>query len=253
MSENVNVRMSRCWTRASRAEHPLGHTDQHEYEYFYIYLTWLEHGLQGVFFVFHLITNENIQLKKKRKKNWPLPLSGSKARQHSRQILTLSSDPSSQSGSPSQCHRFGTHWLFSHTKSEGEQVFATAGGQKEKHGVQWKWKPSRCVLFFFFFNIQTTSLWKERREATREVRVVSHTSRKSQWALLSHCLLLEMYSCLSSAGAQSDGALISRRRCHAEDTKATKCHWASARERERERRWRTLDYIIIEPKGHALF
>lgn len=100
--------------------------------------------------------------------------------------------------------------------------------------VKVKTKPL-CSFLFFSFNIQTTSLRKERREATREVRVVSHTSRKSQWALLSHCLLLEMYSCLSSAGAQSDGALISRRRCHAEDTKATKCHWASARERERER------------------
>lgn len=96
--------------------------------------------------------------------------------------------------------------------------------------VKVKTKP---LCSSFFFNIKTY-LWKERRKATREVCVVSHTSRKSQWALLSHCLLLEMYLCLSSAGAQSAGALTSRRRWRAEDTKATKCHWASASERERE-------------------
>uniref|UniRef100_A0A672S442 Uncharacterized protein n=1 Tax=Sinocyclocheilus grahami TaxID=75366 RepID=A0A672S442_SINGR len=37
----------------------------------------------------------------------------------------LSSEPSSQSGSPSHCHLLGTHWPLRHTKSTSAQVFLT--------------------------------------------------------------------------------------------------------------------------------
>lgn len=122
-----------------------------------------------------------------------LPLSVWKPWLYSRQILTLSSEPSSQSGSPSQCHRFGTHWLFSHTKSEAEQVFFTAGRPKEKQKTWSSAKVKDQVVVFSFIDIKTTHLWRERRNV-RRVSIV--TSRKSQWALLSHCLLLEMYLCV---------------------------------------------------------
>lgn len=128
------------------------------------------------------------------------------------------------------------HTGCSHTQSLRANKSLPLQEDKSRN-VEFSESENQAAVFFFFFNIKTTYLWKERRKATREVCVVSHTSRKSQWALLSHCLLLEMYLCLSSAGAQSAGALTSRRRWRAEDTKATKCHWASAR--ERERRWRT--------------
>uniref|UniRef100_A0A3Q2H2V0 Uncharacterized protein n=1 Tax=Equus caballus TaxID=9796 RepID=A0A3Q2H2V0_HORSE len=36
-----------------------------------------------------------------------------------------SSKPSSQSGSPSHCHRLGTHWPLLHTKSDSAHVFFT--------------------------------------------------------------------------------------------------------------------------------
>lgn len=42
-----------------------------------------------------------------------------------RQTSKLSSELSSQSGSPSQCHLLGTHWPFWHTKSDSAQVFCT--------------------------------------------------------------------------------------------------------------------------------
>lgn len=37
----------------------------------------------------------------------------------------LSSEPSSQSGSPSHCHRLGTHWPLLQTKSDSAHVFFT--------------------------------------------------------------------------------------------------------------------------------
>lgn len=51
---------------------------------------------------------------------------------YSRQMSRLSSVPSSQSGSPSQCHLFGTHWPFWHTKSASAQVFLTGVREKKK-------------------------------------------------------------------------------------------------------------------------
>uniref|UniRef100_A0A8C8UA87 Uncharacterized protein n=1 Tax=Peromyscus maniculatus bairdii TaxID=230844 RepID=A0A8C8UA87_PERMB len=44
---------------------------------------------------------------------------------HSRHCSGLSSEPSSQSGSPSHCHLLGTHWPFLHTKSDSAHVFFT--------------------------------------------------------------------------------------------------------------------------------
>ncbi|KAL4675368.1 hypothetical protein H8957_017469, partial [Semnopithecus entellus] len=44
---------------------------------------------------------------------------------HSRHCSGLSSEPSSQSGSPSHFHRFGTHWPLLHTKSDSAHVFFT--------------------------------------------------------------------------------------------------------------------------------
>uniref|UniRef100_A0A8C9QCW3 Uncharacterized protein n=1 Tax=Spermophilus dauricus TaxID=99837 RepID=A0A8C9QCW3_SPEDA len=44
---------------------------------------------------------------------------------HSRHCSGLSSEPSSQSGSPSHCHRLGTHWPLLHTKSDSAHVFFT--------------------------------------------------------------------------------------------------------------------------------
>uniref|UniRef100_A0A2I3S042 Uncharacterized protein n=1 Tax=Pan troglodytes TaxID=9598 RepID=A0A2I3S042_PANTR len=44
---------------------------------------------------------------------------------HSRHCSGLSSEPSSQSGSPSHFHRLGTHWPLLHTKSDSAHVFFT--------------------------------------------------------------------------------------------------------------------------------
>uniref|UniRef100_A0A8I5TI26 Uncharacterized protein n=1 Tax=Pongo abelii TaxID=9601 RepID=A0A8I5TI26_PONAB len=44
---------------------------------------------------------------------------------HSRHCSVLSSEPSSQSGSPSHFHRLGTHWPLLHTKSDSAHVFFT--------------------------------------------------------------------------------------------------------------------------------
>uniref|UniRef100_A0A8C3YRK5 Uncharacterized protein n=1 Tax=Catagonus wagneri TaxID=51154 RepID=A0A8C3YRK5_9CETA len=44
---------------------------------------------------------------------------------HSRHCSGLSSEPSSQSGSPSHCHRLGTHWPLLQTKSDSAHVFFT--------------------------------------------------------------------------------------------------------------------------------
>uniref|UniRef100_A0A452S223 Uncharacterized protein n=1 Tax=Ursus americanus TaxID=9643 RepID=A0A452S223_URSAM len=44
---------------------------------------------------------------------------------HSRHCSGFSSEPSSQSGSPSHCHRLGTHWPLLHTKSDSAHVFFT--------------------------------------------------------------------------------------------------------------------------------
>lgn len=79
-------------------------------------------------------------------------------------MLTLSSDPSSQSGSPSQCHRLGTHWLFSHTKSVGEQVFGTAGGGGKRRNGEFSEGEQ---------HENNMSTKEERAEATLEVRLGS--------------------------------------------------------------------------------
>uniref|UniRef100_A0A2K5QBK5 Uncharacterized protein n=1 Tax=Cebus imitator TaxID=2715852 RepID=A0A2K5QBK5_CEBIM len=44
---------------------------------------------------------------------------------HSRHCSGVSSEPSSQSGSPSHFHRLGTHWPLLHTKSDSAHVFFT--------------------------------------------------------------------------------------------------------------------------------
>lgn len=64
---------------------------------------------------------------------------------YSRQISKLSSVPSSQSGSPSQCHRFGTHWPFWHTKSASAHVFLTAVGEKREWFIKIEEERERCV------------------------------------------------------------------------------------------------------------
>lgn len=172
MSENVNVRMSRCWTRASRAERPLGHTDQHEYEYFYIYLTWLEYGLQGVvFFVFHLITNENIQLKKKKEKTVTF------AAFRKQSTTTLTADIDALVGSvlavglsvtmPSLRHTLAvlTHKVWGRTslchcrRTKGETWSS----------VKVKTKP---LCSFFFFSLTFKQHLCEKREERRRVRCV---------------------------------------------------------------------------------
>lgn len=68
---------------------------------------------------------------------------------YSRQISTLSSDPSSQSGSPSQCHRFGTHWPLRHTKSTSAQVFLTGVEKREMDSL---YREQQREAGFMFFN-----------------------------------------------------------------------------------------------------
>ncbi|KAJ3605869.1 hypothetical protein NHX12_027912 [Muraenolepis orangiensis] len=45
-------------------------------------------------------------------------------------MAELSSEPSSQSGSPSQCQRLGTHWPLVHTKSTSAQVSFSERGRE---------------------------------------------------------------------------------------------------------------------------
>uniref|UniRef100_A0A8C1BT91 Uncharacterized protein n=1 Tax=Cyprinus carpio carpio TaxID=630221 RepID=A0A8C1BT91_CYPCA len=54
-----------------------------------------------------------------------------------RHISMLSSEPSSQSGSPSHCHLLGMHWPLRHTKSTSAQEVSSLPSEQSR-------SPSHC-------------------------------------------------------------------------------------------------------------